>query len=103
MEAKCPHCGKTIDIIGASELHSEYGINANRLQGLRDKGKFPEAWIHLVPRYLYLRSDVEKWKTERAQEVSSKTVNSLRAVLDALPPDEAKKALEELTRASGGK
>jgi hypothetical protein len=102
MEAKCPHCGKNIELIGAAGLDKDYGLNGNKLQYLRDSGKFPEPWIKLENRNIYLKSDVDAFRAEQAQEGAEKAVETLQALLDALPPDEAKKALEALTRPSRG-
>ena len=102
MEAKCPHCGKDIVIIGAGELDSEYGLTGNRLQYLRDNGKFPEPWLSFGNRKLYLKSDVDAFREEQAQENAGKTAEALQAILDSLPPGEAKKVLEGLTRPSKG-
>jgi hypothetical protein len=102
MEAKCPHCGKTIQLVGAKQLNDDYQLNGNKLQYLRDAGKFPEPWIKLENRNIYLKSDVDAFRTEQAQENAGKTAEALQAILDSLPPDEAAKVLESLSRPSGG-
>ena len=102
MEAKCPHCGKTIQLIGAAGLAKDYGLNGNKLQYLRDAGKFPEPWIKLENRNIYLLSDVDAFRAEQAQENAGKVSETLRGIFEGLPPDEAKKVLEELTRPSKG-
>jgi hypothetical protein len=102
MEAKCPHCGKNIELIGAAGLDKDYGLNGNKLQYLRDSGKFPEPWIKLENRNIYLRSDVDAFRAEQAQENAGKTAEALQAILDSLPPDEAKEVLRGLSERSRG-
>jgi hypothetical protein len=102
MEAKCPHCGKNIELIGAAGLDKDYGLNGNKLQYLRDSGKFPEPWIKLENRNIYLKSDVDAFRAEQGRENAGKVSKTLRDILEGLPPEEAKKVLEELTRPSKG-
>jgi hypothetical protein len=103
METTCPHCGKAITLVGASDLDKDYGLNGNRLQYARDSGRFPEPWLKFGNRNIYLKSDVEAYMQDRAQEGTEKAIQTLQAMLDSLPPSEAKKALESLSRPSRGK
>ena len=64
LEAKCPHCGEMIELAGAGQLEAELGINQNQLQYLREHRErlgFPEAWLSLGNRHLYLGTELRAY------------------------------------------
>ena len=101
MKAKCPNCGKDIDLVGAKELSDDYGINANSLQYARDSGKFPEPWVSFGNRNVWLREDVEKFVSERGKEKVESTVRDLLKTLENLPDSDRTTTIEELNKQLG--
>jgi DNA-binding transcriptional MerR regulator len=96
MQAKCPHCKKNIELVGAAELESEYGLSGNRLQYLRDNGKFPQPWLSFGNRKIYLRADVDVFEAERAQEGAGKVLTEVQKYLETLPPEERERVIKAL-------
>jgi DNA-binding transcriptional MerR regulator len=96
METKCPHCGKSIELVGAGELDKEYGLNGNKLQYLRDSGKFPEPWLSFGNRKIYLRADVDAFEAQRAQEGAGKVLTEVQKYLETLPPEERERVIKAL-------
>lgn len=90
MQARCPHCGEPITIIGATEMEERYGVNRNRQQHLRTQGRFPEPWIKLENRNLYLQHDIEEWLRQDVAGAAELRIGDLESLLASLPEGKAR-------------
>lgn len=95
MNVKCPHCSQQIDLVGAKDLDDEFGIGPNSVLYARKEGKFPEPWLLLGNRNLYLRSDIETWAADRPIRVRGNHTPSahvlamqISKILEKLPEEE---------------
>jgi hypothetical protein len=95
MQATCPHCGKDIEFLSPRELRDEFGINSNKSQYAKSKGRFPEPWISFNNRDLYLREDITLYASRGSAEAVEKAVETLKT---RLSPEELKKVLTELRK-----
>jgi hypothetical protein len=96
MNTNCPNCGKTIDLVGASDLKDEFELSPNTVQHARDKGKFPEPWLSFGNRNIWLRSVVENYIKDRNTKQLESTVAELMKALDELPVQERKAVIERV-------
>lgn len=99
----CPHCGERIELAGAGEIEEQFGHNPNQLQYLRDNRErlgFPEPFIALGNRYLYLGDELREYFQRRQDERLEKEVRRLadlsleerrkfaQRVMELPPPDD---------------
>lgn len=94
--AKCPHCGKGIDVVSAKDLEAEYSISPNALQHARERDSFPPPWLEFANRNIWLKGDIDSYAAERTQERVQKRVEELTKLLDGVPEAERKRVLAEL-------
>lgn len=64
MEAKCPHCGKTIELLEAGDLERRYDLNGNKVGHRVEKGEFPDPWIAVINRRFWLKEDIDAYLDE---------------------------------------
>ena len=104
MKITCPHCEKPIELVGAAELKTEYGLTSNSVQHYKTRG-FPEPVLTFGNRHIYLRSDVERFVENRSRANVEKAVDALMRDLEHLPNGEratARRMLEERLFLEGG-
>jgi hypothetical protein len=94
MDAKCPHCKKTIDLVGARELDADFSIGSNHVQHARERGTFPEPWLAFGNRMIYLRRDIEAYVSDREGATARKAVELLKKTLS---PQQLEKVMQELS------
>jgi hypothetical protein len=108
MEAKCPHCGKMIDVVGPTELEEDYGLDSNKRVELRKKDSFPAPWLDLggSPKpNLYLRSDIEAWNVTRhdlARFTSGQAIGLFQAMVSSLSSEDIDRLRETLEQSGKG-
>jgi hypothetical protein len=98
VEVQCPHCGNTIDIVGPSELKEQFGLNSNHVQHARDRGKFPDPYLELGNRNLWLRATIEDYVDTRSRLRLESTLEEMLNTLDTMDEEtraEARKLLEK--------
>lgn len=71
----CPHCDKTIELVGQKDLTQEYGLGPNPVTRLREEGEFPDPVLSFGNRNLWLREQAEKY----LEEESRRRLGGLRA------------------------
>lgn len=86
--AKCPHCGKDINVVTAGDLEKDYSISNNALQHAREKEQFPEPWLEFPNRNIWLRDAIESYAASRTQERVSKRVEELHKLLGSMSDEE---------------
>lgn len=96
IEVTCPHCKKTIELVGSKELDEEFGLGPNTVQHARDKGKFPDPWMSFQNRNVYLRSIIESYIEERSRAKLQSTVEELTKAFHNLSLEEQIEAREIL-------
>jgi hypothetical protein len=97
MKATCPHCGKELDLVGKKELEAEpFNLTVNQQQFLRDQGKFPPPWLKLENRYIYLRSDMEKFLAAGVKEKAEAAVEDLMKSLSGVSEEQREETLKML-------
>jgi hypothetical protein len=99
VEVKCPNCGEPIDLVGASDLKSDYGLSANSVQHARERGQFPEPYLSFNNRHIWLRADVQAYLEARSKAKLDRTVEELSQTFAKLSPaekTEARKLLESI-------
>lgn len=97
LEAECPHCGKTIELAGASQLKAEFGINVNQLQYLREHRErlgFPASWLSLGNRHLYLGAEIRAYVEGKKEAEVQRRFHEL---VD-LPPEQRREIAEMLLK-----
>lgn len=103
METVCPHCGKTIELVGASELKTDYEISSNFVQHQRSRGRFPVPWLSFGNRNIWLRDTISEYIEQRSRATIESTVKGLVGALGNLPDDEKEAALKILEEELGGR
>lgn len=96
MLVRCPHCGNEIEVVSASEMENLFALKSERVQHLRSRGRFPDPWLSLENRFLYLRSAIEDWQREVATKEASARVVELTEQLRGLPEAEREEILGQL-------
>lgn len=94
--ARCPHCGKDIEIVTARDLEVDYGITPNMLQHAREREAFPAPWLEFPNRNIWLKKDIDAYATERTQERVERGVGELNKLLELMSEPERKAVLEKL-------
>lgn len=95
--AKCPHCGKDIEVATAKDLDEEFSISPNALQHAREKEQFPSPWLEFANRNVWLTADVEAYASARTQERVEKRVEELGKLLGNLSAAEKKAVITALS------
>lgn len=102
-EAPCPHCGKTIQVVGSAELQDEFGMYPQTISNARERGVFPEPWLFLGNRYIYLRESIQEYNDRRLAEridgMSPAAAEQQIMVLLKKMPAKAKKEMIERLKA----
>lgn len=94
----CPHCHKKIEIVSASDLETDFDINSNKLTHEREMGRFPDPWIKLNNRHLWLRGEIEDFLADSATRRVSDAVSMINAELSRLSKSERDKARKLIER-----
>ena len=98
MKAQCPHCGKEIDVVTSRDLESDFGLNTNRQQHLRDQNKMPKPWMEFPNRNIYLRADILKMRAQETEANVGKMVDSLEERLQEMSEEERTATLSMLRK-----
>lgn len=93
---RCPHCGKDIELIGQKELSEEYNLGPNPVAAQRAQGVFPEPVLSFGNRNMWLRSEIDVYVEQRAQERIAKLVEDFDRTIAELPEVEQKRARKML-------
>ena len=96
--AKCPHCGKDIEVVTAKDLEDDFSISANALQHAREREKFPEPWLKYPNRALWIKSDIDEYASSRTRERVAQRLEELDRLLGGMPEDERKAVLAALSK-----
>lgn len=98
MDVTCPHCGESIELVGASELKNEFDLDPNAVQHAREKGTFPEPWLGFGNRNIYLRQDAQRFMEQRRAAKLKPLIGMLEESWEQLPQEErelVRRVLEE--------
>ena len=94
---QCPHCGKTIELVGQRELTEDYGMGPNPVQHARTQGTFPIPVLQFGNRNMWLRSDIESYIEERSRERIARLVEDFEQTIAILPDKEREQARKMLS------
>jgi hypothetical protein len=103
MEVKCPHCGKTIDLVGAKELKEDFGLGPNSVQHARSRGRFPAPWLSFGNRQIFLRDVIRGYVEERSRATIERSLDELLPAASRLSDKERQEALRLLEERLGAK
>ena len=94
--AKCPHCSYTIELMAQKDICEAYGISQSAITQRRAKGEFPEPWDTQGGRLLWLRSDMDLFFHNRAEQMIARRIDDLEKILGRVPEGEKTAVLAKL-------
>jgi hypothetical protein len=105
VKTTCPHCGETIELVGAQELKQDFGLTDNMLQYAQKRGKMPRPWLKFNNRGVWLRRDAEAFISERNREKIKTAAATLSKSMTGLSREEQEEMLrilqEQISPSSG--
>lgn len=97
---ECPHCGKTVDLVGTKDVVGILGVSTSTFQNFRERDTFPEPLAVVGQGALWLRSDIEEWHQQHQNQRVEQLVGDLDKRLEHLDPKTRANVIKQLR--SGG-
>lgn len=102
-KVKCPQ-GHDLELMSATDVVSEVRargwskFSQNYLATLKKKGKFPEPWVTVANRDVWLKDQFETWWDNRAVEARDAALEKAAQTLIGLKGRDLDKAFAELRK-----